>query len=407
MTWRENLRRVVQFDGRRLIGASFRGVPFFVEAADRTGGRRTVTHEFPLRDNPYIEDLGRKARVFTVEGYLIGDDYLVHRDALIEALEEVSGPGELIHPYHGVRRAVCSLLTVREAISSGGMARVSIEFIEAPAQALAATGSIDLAERVSVSASAALVATQAEFADQYDAAGLPSFALESAAAALSALATDLGVALAPVVEDTQELARLDVAIQSLVSEASSLVREPGEVLGAFMDVLLDLSETALASPAEVMRAIVVAYSADIGPRAPYTTATRQRERDNQDALAAGLRRLLAIEAARLASLAEYETGEEATSARDDVIELLEEQAETAGDVAYPALLQLRADLARAVPGDAALARLVTVERRVSVPALLLSYQIHGSVDQEPGIVARNRIRHPGFVSGSLQVLIDE
>ena len=41
--------------------ASFRGVAFEVESHSESGGRRIELHEYPLRDTPYAEDLGKKA----------------------------------------------------------------------------------------------------------------------------------------------------------------------------------------------------------------------------------------------------------------------------------------------------------------------------------------------------------
>ena len=38
--------------------ASFRGVPFKVMDSDDGRGRATVIHEFPMRDQVYVEDLG-------------------------------------------------------------------------------------------------------------------------------------------------------------------------------------------------------------------------------------------------------------------------------------------------------------------------------------------------------------
>jgi prophage DNA circulation protein len=406
MSWRDELRRVTMPDGRRLIGASFRGVAFFVESADRTGGRRTVTHEFPLRDHPYVEDLGRRARVFQVEAYVLGDDYVRRRDELLAALEDTAGPGELVHPYHGIRRAICSGLTTRESIAEGGMARLSIEFSETPALPTQPTTVADLPEQVARSADAAQVATQAEFAETYDASGLPSFALESAEFALVAMAADMREALAPVVRSTQELAMLDAQLHLLTAEASSLVRQPADVLDAFLATTASLVDTAASAPGAVMRALLDAYAVDLGPVPPATTATRLRERANQAALAGALRQLLAISAARLAPQVPYPSIEEATAARDEVAALLEEQAALAGDTAYPALVQLRADVVRAVPGDAVFARIVTVSRRVAIPSLLLSYQLYGSVEEEADILARNSVRHSGFVAGELRVLSD-
>jgi prophage DNA circulation protein len=409
MTWRDDLRRVTLPDGRRLIGASFRGVPFFVESAERSGGRRVVTHEFPLRDDPFVEDLGRRARVFQVQGYVIGDDYVLRRDEIIAVLEDTAGPGELVHPYHGVRRAICSGLSVREAIADGGMALLAIEFTEAPVQSVTPSEQPDLIPLVGDSAAAAATATQTEFEDGYLVAGLPAFALESASAALTTATEAVGAALSPVVRVTQELAQLDAKVHLIQAQASSLVRQPAAVLDAFTFAFTSLAETTLSAPGDVMRALLDAYAVDLGPAVPETTATRQRERANQLALTSALRRLMAIEAARLAPQVDYESIEEATAARDAVAAALEEQAATAGDTAYPALIQLRADVMRAVPSETTFARLLTVTRRVAIPSLLLSYQLYGSVDEEPDILARNRVRHPGFIAGDLSVLssVDE
>jgi prophage DNA circulation protein len=407
VTWREDLRRVELADGRRLIGASFRGVPFLVDSGERSGGRRTVVHEFPLRDDPFVEDLGRRARSFRVDGYVIGDDYLDERDALLAALEDVAGPGELVHPNYGVKRAICASVGVRESRSEGGMASFAIEFQEAPAQGIAPVVQPDPAGVVAAAADAALAATETEFLASYDPVGLPAFALVSASTALTSLAAGLGKALAPAVRATQELAALDGQIRRLTAQASSLVRTPADVLGAFRETITGLVDTALDAPGAVLASLVEAYGSDTGPAPPASTPTRARELANLSALVGALRRIVALEAGRLAPLVPYESIEEAVATRDQVAAILEEQAATAGDTAYPALVDLRSQLLISIPGTNTFARVATVTRRVAIPSLLLSYQLYGSVAKEPDIVARNGIRHPGFVSGDLRVLTDE
>jgi hypothetical protein len=51
--------------------ASFNGAYFHVETATLDTGRRVVTHEFPKKDLPYSEDMGRRAYEFSVRGYCI------------------------------------------------------------------------------------------------------------------------------------------------------------------------------------------------------------------------------------------------------------------------------------------------------------------------------------------------
>ena len=56
----------------RLQPASFRNVSFYVNAHTLEGGRRIVNHEFPDRDDPATEDMGRRSRSFAIEGHVIG-----------------------------------------------------------------------------------------------------------------------------------------------------------------------------------------------------------------------------------------------------------------------------------------------------------------------------------------------
>lgn len=86
------------FNNLRL--ATYKGVPFKVRSAEDQLGRVTVVHKFPLRDQDYVEDLGRHGRAINLTGFVVGPAYQLQRDALIKALES-PGPGTLIHPWLG------------------------------------------------------------------------------------------------------------------------------------------------------------------------------------------------------------------------------------------------------------------------------------------------------------------
>lgn len=137
----------------RLRPASFRGVRFHVDSAVRDSGRRIVSHEFPKRDLGYAEDMGRRAREFTIRAYLIvyphenpNDDpaeavlkkrnYIPQRDVLIRALE-VEGPAELELPLLGRLIVVCQRYRITEETKYGGYCVFDLTFIEygqAPAE---------------------------------------------------------------------------------------------------------------------------------------------------------------------------------------------------------------------------------------------------------------------------------
>jgi len=409
MTWREDARRVtITVNGQRksLIGGSFRGVPFFVEAVEDSFGRRTVTHEFPFRDDPFEEDLGRRARTFRFDAYVLGDDYLDQRDALLTACEDVEGPGEFVHPYRGVFRGICATGSVRTTRADGGIATFALEFHETPTQAPVPTEIVDDAEQVDSGADTALEAVKTELIEKYDTDGLPAFALASAEDAFKASVASFTATLAPIVSATQELATLTGQVALLTAEASSLVRTPAALFDAFQGAIAGLVDTAADAPGALMGALFDTYLTDLGAPVVATTSTRARELANQTALVGALKLVIAIEAARLAPVVPYESTEAATAARDTAAGMLEEQAASAGDTAYPAIVDLRSQVLRAVPGSNTFARVVTVTRTTPIPSLLLAYQLYGSVDNELDLVARNGTRHPGFMSGELQALSD-
>lgn len=120
----------------RLLRGSFRGAPFRIQAHEAAGGaRRVALHEYPGRDVPYAEDLGRKATEFKVNAYVVGDDYQLERELLVAACGR-AGPGILVHPYLGVRRVACTGLKVSESTREGRMARIEMTFVEAGANEL-------------------------------------------------------------------------------------------------------------------------------------------------------------------------------------------------------------------------------------------------------------------------------
>lgn len=112
--------------------AAFRNAQFFVETDARTGGRRVAIHEYPKRNVPYAEDMGRKAMRFLVQGYLIGPHYWEQKNNLIAELEK-DGPGQLRLPLPiqmaDVKVMVMSY-TVTEAREKGGYCQVDMDFTE-------------------------------------------------------------------------------------------------------------------------------------------------------------------------------------------------------------------------------------------------------------------------------------
>lgn len=126
-----------------LLPASFRNAPFFCESNSRDNGRRIIVHEFPKKDLPYAEDMGRKAKTFSIRAFCItypmtldGDkgqlynvDYRVPRNALLTALE-TDGPGTLVLPTLPSENVVVNRYRLNEEARFGGYCTFEIEFSE-------------------------------------------------------------------------------------------------------------------------------------------------------------------------------------------------------------------------------------------------------------------------------------
>lgn len=121
--WRDKFQR-----------ARFRNAIFYVETDVRAGGRRVALHQYPKRNVPYAEDMGRAAISFVVQGFLITLDgtYLDLKNDLIDALEQ-DGPGmlRLPLPYQMADiQVMVQSYSVTETREKGGMCTVEMSFVE-------------------------------------------------------------------------------------------------------------------------------------------------------------------------------------------------------------------------------------------------------------------------------------
>jgi prophage DNA circulation protein len=114
---------------------------FHVESGSKESGRRIVVHEFPKKDLPYSEDMGRRPMEFSVRGYAIQyprdiegsrlyqRDYRLARDDLMAHLD-AEGPGILQLPHLPPMRVVCQRYRMQEEERVGGYCTFDMSFVE-------------------------------------------------------------------------------------------------------------------------------------------------------------------------------------------------------------------------------------------------------------------------------------
>lgn len=385
MTWREQLQP-----------GSFRGVAFLVDAHDASSGRRLAIHEYPFRDEVYAEDLGRSGRTFGVEAYVVGDDYMAARDALIDALEQ-PGPGTLRHPYLGLRTVAVQSYRLSETTREGGLARLSIQFVET-GEARYPAASAATQARAAAAADAATAAAQNDFARIFDVASLPQAYLTEIEAeldrTLSALTAKVGDITGPIAAEIRAPGNMAAALLDAVRQLEAVATEPLRAFGLY-ETLFEAGSTS--------------------PIVPQTTANRRVQAVNVGALHRLTRQAAVIEAARQAAAADYAARRDAQDVSDRLMAGIDAQLEAVDpvsgapidDAVYWALVALRAAASADLrTRGARLPDVMAYTPPATLPALVIAHQLYGDASRDADLVARNRIRHPGFVAGgqALEVL---
>ena len=164
--------------------ASWRGQRFVVLGSTVRAGRRKAVHEYPFRDGPWVEDLGKRGRIYGFSGFLVGDD-VGQQVQDLTARAEQAGPGELVHPTFGSRQVECVDFEAGDAWDAGRVWQIKLEFLEprAPGLQLLPAASDSTQDQVGDSADDADAASSGSFLDGAAAAVAGGIGTAQAAAA--------------------------------------------------------------------------------------------------------------------------------------------------------------------------------------------------------------------------------
>lgn len=394
MTWRDQYQK-----------GSFRGAAFRTQGHERGSGRRAVINEFPGRDEPETEDLGRRARTYSIDCHVLGTDYINARDKLIDALE-AAGPGLLVHPWHGEMMVVVLDFTTRESTEEGGVCFFQISFgeaglpVSAPMSAPSGTASKAAATKAKANAPGRLAKTfriskAAAFVEA--ATGKVVMGITTVSLIAAGLRGGAGAALRA----------LGVAADFLPSNLAALVRAPialGQAVVGLVSAVAALAGSASAKADSLQMMLDWEPEQD---GLPVQTASRAQLVENREALATCFRVAIAAELVTTVSGMDFASYDDAIARRDRVAERLDALALAAfdrgDDESGDVFDELRRALARDIAArGASLARVWSFTPAAPEPALVIANRIYGAAgvaSRADEIVARNGVMHPGFVPG--------
>jgi prophage DNA circulation protein len=435
--------------------ASFRGVPFGVILSESRHGRRLALHEYPYRDEPWPEDLGKAPRKFAIQGFLItdsliygGGDVIDQVTDLIEAVE-TAGAGTLIHPVLG-RVQVCipedglvvtAPLTAATCIEftlacyTAGERKFptttadSVDGLEGAADAMDSASGADFLTDVAdalryggqivnmaVNTATHWVAVLERVASDATgifnlAAALPGEFGRFFNGALSGYANSLGLTpTTPTLEDlifrgTQARADVIEAGDDLIVAADT---EAATVLPARTQAAVAALVIAIPNPADAVRLLTQLanfYPSDyVGP-----SVVGQASGVMQTALGNLVRRSTLAALVRVVEAYQPKSEEEANSVRLAVCALLEAEAVVAGDsgddLSYAAITRARAAVATELDARGAqLPPMRQFELKMSLPSLVVAQMLYQDSTRADQLVDLAAPRHPAFMPLSFKAL---
>lgn len=386
----------------KLLPASFRGIPFNVEDTDFGAGRRTQVHEYPQRDKPYTEDMGRATRDLSFSAFLVGADYVEQANKLLGALEQ-QGPGTLVHPWFGSMQVALVDKARVSFDSSLGRARVHMQFVEAGELAFPlATSSTGAATRAA--ADKLSKASIDSFAAKF---GIKGFQDWVSAAANGQLLDKLGIIstseINKVLNFSNGLAKTFSTLAGLISNPRSLGTK---LMGMFGLSGLTTSLIAWKNVVKSFSRIGKSPALKDKPASIVFTPSRKQAQANASALNAITRQALLVQAVGASSLVGTDADSEASTTsyadmlevRDTVLSAIDEEMLVADDTVYVALQEARAAVWTDMTTRARdSSRIKHITPKDIQPALVLAYDQYGDAARDAEIITRNNIRHPGFV----------
>ncbi|MBH8610491.1 DNA circularization N-terminal domain-containing protein [Pseudomonas mohnii] len=410
VTWRD-----------KLLPASFRGISFLIPQASVPVGMKGQLHEFPQRDTPFFEQLGKQSQVHKMTVWVIGDDCFERRDKLIEALNTPGG-GELVHPWLGKMQVKAGECEMSHDLVGGGMVSFDLTFYpDEPLKTPAAR--VNTQAQVVKSSESLLTSSLNRYQTAMGTVNKARLGLLQMRNSLSNVFSVIQQQFSPFVS----------VFTDVTGFALSLMNSPGSFSSLFSSYFSSFSgfdffgsnsgggsgsgyRGAVAEASQQTESVSSINT--VSPLGGTDTVTASQATANlvQDSVLVQIGLIVsempvATQPESIESMPSVEqqaiqpivrpdvpVADDVIELRDNLNEAIHEASLKADPEHYLVLNSFRQSVVKHLTAVAQSGvRLVDITPPETLSALVLAYRRFGDATRSPEVVQRNRIRHPGFV----------
>lgn len=436
--------------------ASWRGVPFGVEGESSTHGRRKARHDYPYRDTIWLEDQGKLAPGYRINGFLVGDsqiyaggEVIAQRKAM-QAAAEGTGQGVLVHPSLGRKTVDLIDLVITSRWDQGNYFELQFTFVEGGAQVfpavLAALGDLvgkaagladvaglgDFVSSVTgplqrgLDAATAMAATAGGWIDQAESLARDATSLYGTVSQLGgadfgryfngrnsgflsavvspyAGASSISDLITAGAAQRQVVAQSAIAVQSAIAGLGSGT-SASDVAVAIQSHVAALQASA-SDPADGLRILTQLAAFTPLPVPPASTAASTAT----GAVNAIYRRAAVAALARVSAAYAPSSADDASAARMSVSAPIDAEIRAAGAIGADKVFTALRGLRKAVVDDlgqrgGSLARLIQIELPQPLPSVVVAAARYADAGRAGELVTQANPIHPWFMPTALTAL---
>lgn len=401
----------------QMLPASFRGISFLIPQASVPVGMKVQLHEFPQRDEPYAEQMGKQAQVHRLVCWIIGDDCFERRDKFMEAVQ-TPGAGELVHPWLGRMQVKAGEAELTHDFKQGGMAAFAVTFYpDIPLKF--PTAKVNTQQQVVKASDSLLDSALARYKSAMAKVDQARLGLARLRNSLSGVYTVI----------QQQFSTIIGAFTNLTGFVQSLMNAPDSLSSLFSSYFSEFSvddylgddsgssyRNSVATATQQTEAVANINTVSDSGGVDAAAASQATANLVQDALLVQVALIISempvasqpVSTATVASVEqqavqpivrpEVPVADDVIELRDNLNEAIFQASLKADPEHYMVLNTLRQTIVKHLTAVAESGvRLVEITPPETLSALVLAYRRFGDATRESEVVQRNRLRHPGFV----------